>query len=117
MVLPVLILFLFTIVTYGSWLALAHAVQQSANEAARAAIAGLSQDERAGIARDAAETVLRRSYQVARERVTVAVQDDGGAIAVTVAYDASDNAMLSLPLVPRPPATIVRTSAIGLSRL
>jgi len=115
--LPIMILFLFAIVTYGGWIALAHAVQQSANEAARAALAGISADERAGIARDMAETTLRRTYGVGRERVTVAVLDDGAAIAVTVAYDASGDAMLSLPLVPRPPSTIVRTSAVALSRL
>jgi len=115
--LPVLILFLFAIVTYGGWFAIAHAVQQSANEAARAALVGLTPAERAGLARDTAETALRRSYGIARDHVVVAVQDDGQALAVTVAYDASGEAMLALPIVPRPPSTIVRTAAAGISGL
>lgn len=115
--LPVLVLLMFAIVSYGGWLALAHAVQQSANEAARATLAGVSAPERAGIARQAAMVMLARSYAIREDQVAVAVQDDGDTVAVTVAYDASGNAMLALPLIPRPPSRIARTSAIRLSRL
>lgn len=114
--LPVLVLLLFAILTYGSWLALAHAVQQSANEAARAAIPGLTPTERAALARTSAEDALRRSYRVAPADLTIAVQDDGSALSVTVAYDASRNALLALPLVPHPPSMIARSAAVELNR-
>lgn len=115
--LPVLILFLFGIVTYGSWIALAHAVQQSANEAARASLSGLTQDERASIARDTAVATMQQTYAVNSQLVSVNVQDDGSTFVVEVTYDASGNPLLSLPLVPLPSTKIARHTVIKLTGL
>ena len=52
------------VVTTGSWLGLAHAVQQSANEGARASLAGLTQVERAALAREATLLTLARTYRI-----------------------------------------------------
>lgn len=116
-VLPILVTFLFGIITYGSWLALAHAVQQSANEGARASLSGLTQAERATLARDTAYKILRRSYAIDSKTVSVTVQDDGDTLVFDVAYDASHNPMLALPMVPLPSTTITRRAAIKLSGL
>ncbi len=115
--LPVLILFLFGILSYGSWIALAHGVQQGANEAARAAIAGLSLAEREQIARDVAQSTLAGSYQIDPARLSVIVIDDGATLTVDVAYDGSSHPMLSLPLVPPPSRIIERKSSIRLTGL
>ncbi|MBM3928036.1 MAG: pilus assembly protein [Sphingomonadales bacterium] len=115
--LPILVLLLFAIVAYGSWIALANVVQQSANEGARAAIAGLTSSERATLAQQTAAATLARSYGIPANRVAVAVADDGSSVAVTVAYDASGNALLSMPLIPKPPARIARTAAIRVNQL
>lgn len=114
--LPILVMLLFGIVSYGSWLGLANVVQQSANEAARAAVAGLTASERATLAQQTATTTLGRSYDIPASRVAVAVADDGSTLAVTVAYDATGNALLAMPLIPKPPTRIARTAAILVSR-
>lgn len=113
--LPILVLLLFGIVTYGSWLALNHAVQQGANEAVRAAIAGLGPDERTRLARAAAERVLDRGYAVRPEQLSVAVADDGAIVTVALTYDAASNPLLSLPLIPLPSHTIERRAAARLA--
>ncbi len=115
--LPVLVLLLFAIVSYGSWIALANVVQQSANEAARAAVAGLTSSERATLAQQTAEATLARSYDIPANRIAVAVADDGSSIAVTVAYDATGNALLAMPIIPKPPSKIARTAAMRVNQL
>ena len=115
--LPILVTLLFGIVTYGSWIALAHAVQQSANEGARASLAGLTQAERATLAQDTAYKMLKRSYAIDPQTVSVIVQDDGDTLVLDVAYDASHNPLLSLPMIPLPSTTITRRTAIKLSGL
>lgn len=115
--LPILLLLLFGIVTYGSWIALHHAVQQGANEAARAVIAGLDPDERVALARAAAERTMSRGYAVPPEQLTIAVADDGAVVTVGVAYDASRNPLLSLPLIPLPSKRIERRATIRLGGL
>lgn len=115
--LPILVLLLFGIVTYGSWIALNHAVQQGANEGARAAIAGLDADERIALARSAAERALDRGYAVKPDQLTVSVDDDGVMITVDVRYDAARNPLLSLPLIPLPSPQIERRAAARLAGL
>lgn len=115
--LPIMLLLLCGIVTYGSWIALAHAVQQSANEGARASLSGLSQAERASLATSSAQATMARTYHVAANDVLVTVSDDGATLSVDVAYDASRNPLLSLPLIPLPAKVIERRTAVRLAGL
>ncbi|NWP29106.1 pilus assembly protein, partial [Escherichia coli] len=59
--LPVLLLLICGIVTYGGWFLCANSVQQAANEAARAAIGGLDPNERAALVRTALDANLRKT--------------------------------------------------------
>lgn len=115
--LPVLLLFLFGILSYGSWIAIGHGVQQGANEAARAAIAGLSQGEREQIARTVAQSTLAGSYQIDPAKLAVIVHDDGTVLTVDISYDGSANPLLSLPLVSPPSRIIERRSSVRLTGL
>ena len=115
--LPILITLLCGMINVGSWLALAHAVQQSANEGARASLAGLSQIERATLAREAANQTLARTYHIDPQTVSIAVADDGATLVVDVAYDASANPMLTMPMVPVPARSIARRTAVKLNHL
>lgn len=117
LVLPIMLLILFGAVTYGGWIALNHAVQQGANEAARAAMAGLTPGERAALARRAAEVALQRSWRIAPSDLTVSVDDDGTVLTTSVSYDARGSALLSLPIVPLPDRVIVRRAAVRLGTL
>jgi len=57
--LPILIMLLFGIVTYGAWFMAAHSLQQAANDAVRAALAGIDAEEREGLVnRNIANSVI-----------------------------------------------------------
>ncbi|WP_082457176.1 TadE/TadG family type IV pilus assembly protein [Sphingomonas sp. Leaf23] len=113
--LPILTIFLFGIVSGGSWLAMAHVVQESANEGARAALAGITASERASLATQAALQTLSRSYGIRGEEITLKVDDDGRQLTVKVAYDGSANPLLKLPIVPAATTTIRRQASVVLA--
>ena len=115
-IVPVFLAMLFGIVSFGSYLALVHDVQQLAAEAARASIAGLNDGERAALAR-ANIAVNAATYPIlepARLPLVSAVTDPATDVfAVTLSYDASNMALLDLTrLVPMLPAKIVRAASI-----
>lgn len=116
-VLPVLLLLLFGIVTFGCWIALSHSVQQAANEGARAALSGLTVEERATLARTTASDMLSRSFSINPSKVAVTVQDDGSTLVVNVVYDAASNPLLLLPIVRAPGTQIERKSMMKLTGL
>jgi Flp pilus assembly protein TadG len=107
-VLPLLICLLFGIVGYGQYFLLAHSVQQIANDAARATIAGLSTDERRALAeqRVAADVASMDSFPAAL--VTARVAESGDSVTVDVTLDARGLALFSQAIVPMPGAAIER---------
>lgn len=113
--LPLLMILLTGIVSYGGWFFSAHNLQQAANDGARAAIAGLSPDDRANIAQTAVSTSLRRTHSLDPQRVSVLVDDDGQSVVVRVTYDAASDPMLSFRLLPLPGKTIERSATALLS--
>jgi len=113
---PIFLMLMCGTLTYGGWIGLAHAVQQSANEGARAAIGGLDPDERADLARSRAMAAIR-GYDVDPARVLIAVAEDGATLSVSVDYDATDDPRLALKLIPLPSTLIVRRSVVSLSGL
>ncbi len=115
--LPILTMFLFGILSGGSWLAMSHVVQESANAGARAALAGLTAPERATLAGNAARSVLGRSYGITASNVTLQVDDDGTKLTVNVSYDGSANPLLRLPIMPAATTTIRRQASVVLSGL
>ncbi len=115
LVLPVLMLLVMGIIVFGEWLSFANALQQSANEGARASLSGLSQDERALTARQTVTDTLSHYDGIDQTKVAIGVQDDGATLKVTVNYDMSDQPVMKLPFVPIPDKTISRSSAVRLS--
>jgi Flp pilus assembly protein TadG len=115
MVLPVLMLLIMGIIVYGQWLACANALQQSANEGARASLSGLSQDERALTARQTVADSLSHYDGIDQRKVVVGVQDDGTTVNVTVNYDMSDQPVMKLPFVPIPDKVVSRSAAVRLT--
>lgn len=115
LVLPVLMLLIMGIIVFGEWLSFANALQQSANEGARASLSGLSQDERALTARQTVTDTLSHYDGIDQSKVAIGVQDDGATLKVTVNYDMSDQPVMKLPFVPIPDKTISRSSAVRLS--
>lgn len=112
---PVLMMFLFGILSGGSWLAMSHVVQESANEGARAALAGITPAERATLGSGAALQTLSRSYGIRSTDVTVRIDDDGRVLTIRVAYDGSANPLLKLPILPAATTMIQRQASVVLA--
>lgn len=115
--LPILLAFLMGIMAYGSWFLIAHTVQESANDAARSTIPGLTAPERVTLAQASVNTSLTRAGMLDPLKATVTVNDDGTTVVVHVVYDASGNALLHSTFLPMPTTMIDRAAAIQLSGL
>lgn len=116
LVCPIFLVMLFGIICFGAYLSVVHGVQQIAAEAARAAVAGLTDAERAALAQGNID-VNAKYYPLispARLRLDAAATDAATSVfAVTVRYDASDMFIFNLPeFVPAPPRLVVRSAAI-----
>lgn len=113
--LPILLLLVSGIVTYGGWFLCAHSVQQAANEAARAAVGGLDPTERAALVRTALDANIRKTGALRPEQMNTLIDDDGKTITVRLSYDASNDPLLSIKLVPPPGKVIERSATVTLS--
>jgi Flp pilus assembly protein TadG len=115
MLLPIFLVLVFGIVVFGSYLTMVHGVQQLAAEAARSSVAGMSDQERSSIASNYVTANVGTYPLIAASNVTVnaaASPADPNVFVVTVSYNASGMFIYSLPFVPAPPSTIVRSAAI-----
>jgi len=115
--LPVLLTLIMGIISYGDWFLTAHSIQQTANDAARSAISGLTATERQATAIATAQTDMRRGGVLNPARATFSVNDDNTTVVVAVNYDASSDPLLHLSFVPMPATTIQRTAVIRLDGL
>lgn len=115
--LPVLLMLLMGIISYGDWMFTAHNVQQAANDAARASLAGLTSTERANIAQTTMQTTMHRAGALDPAHATLSVDDDGTTLVVRLRYDANADPLLHLTFVPMPSAQIQRSAAIRLDSL
>lgn len=115
---PVLLLLMLGMVTYGGYFLTAHTVQQMANDAARAAIAGLDDDERLLLARESATASLASQAFMRGELSQLEVRRTGETMAVSLTYDAREDVYWSFEsLLPVPSPDISRTATIRLGGL
>jgi len=115
-VVPVFVMLLFGLISYGTYLAVAHGVQQLAAEAARAAVAGLTDDERNTLARNYIDGNIGAYPLLSARHLTLdgsRTDPASGVFSVTVHYDLSDMPLFAMPsIVPMPSASIARSAAI-----
>ena len=113
---PVFLMLVLGIVAYGTFLGMAHSIQQITAEAARASIAGVNDDERAALARSSVANNIGSYPLIQANHVTIshaATDAATSTFTLTLNYDASDSFIYALPrFVPLPPAAIVRSAAI-----
>jgi Flp pilus assembly protein TadG len=110
---PLLILVLSGIFTYGGYFLTAHTVQQIANDAARAAIAGLDDDERQQIARTSAAQDIATQTFMRGDLKAVTVTRAGDMVTVGVSYDAREDVYWAFAaLLPVPSPLIARSATI-----
>ncbi len=111
LVLPLLVSLLLGLVCYGQYFLIAHSVQQIANDAARATVAGLTPAERAQLANQAATASAGANPEIDASAMTIAVGEHGRTLSVRVTFDASDR-LMRFPLVPMPSSRIERSAAV-----
>jgi hypothetical protein len=110
---PLLVLLLIGLVVYGGWFWLAQSVQHFASEGARAAVAGLDDDERSDLARAAVSGVVVGGSGFQPADLIVRVGGEEGTIRVDVTYDATDHPLMALSgIVPSPPRRITRSAIV-----
>lgn len=102
---PVLMLVLGLILIHGYYHAIFHHVRQLTVETARATVAATTADERQIIALSTVDTTIDAYPLLRRERLTVnvtAAANDPSRYDVTLSYDASDEGIWSLGVLPVP---------------
>lgn len=112
LVLPILLCLLMGVFGYGQYFLLAHSVQQIANDAARATVAGLDADERSSLARQSVADDVAALRQFAGARVASTIDEDGDSIAVEVTLDAHGLPPFNTPIVPMPAPLIERRAVV-----
>lgn len=115
--LPVLISLLLGVMTYGGWFMAAHSLQQVANEAARASIAGLDESERRQLVDASIANSVLHAGTLDPDLVTVRSAIDGPYFRVTLTYAVEQSSMFRNALVPLPGDTITRDATVQLPDL
>lgn len=115
---PILLVIMSGIFTYGGYFLTAHTVQQIANDAARAAIAGLDDEERLSLARQATQAGLRDQTYMRGAVSDVALSRIESSLSIRVTYDASEDIYWAFQaLLPVPSPAISRTATIRMGGL
>lgn len=113
---PVLLLFLVGVLCYGTYFSVANSIQQIAADTARATVAGLSDTERADLAKQHADQMGRTYALIDPTRLKIDAKTSSASpdlFEVVVSYDASKLAIWSFSgLIPLPSKTVVRSSVI-----
>ena len=115
LLLPVFLTMIFGIVVYGSYLTMVHDVQQLAAEAARSSVAGVTNTERNSLATGYVTLNASTYPLLTPSNLTVNAAPsaaDANVYVVTVNYNAAGNLIFSLPFVPAPATSIVRSASI-----
>ena len=112
---PILLVMLFGIVAYGGYFWLSHAVQQVANDAARAAVGGLDSAERNSLAQSSLTGTIGSYPFLEPQSAHVTVVGDSTNLRVSIAYDASHAPFWAMQgLLPMPNTMITRQASIRL---
>lgn len=116
LVAPVFLAMLLGIMSYGGYFWMAHSVQEIADDSARAALAGLTADERQTLVRTTLATEIAKYATLNPAAATATYTGDAQGYTVAISYDASktNGVFWTGSLVPMPSSTIVRSATIKL---
>lgn len=115
LVFPMLVVLLVGMLGWGAYFWMAHSVQQVANDAARAAVAGLNAAERTQLARAAAAEDVVDYAGLDPGKLTTTVLDRGDRAVISVSYDASASPIFAFAgITPMPSSLITRQAAVRL---
>jgi Flp pilus assembly protein TadG len=111
-VVPVFSLMVFGILQYGGYIWTAHTVQQMANDSARAALAGLTETERAQIAQNTVGNEVDDYAALNASEASATETEQNQSLTVQVSYNATGAWFWLVPFIPMPPPTITRSATI-----
>jgi Flp pilus assembly protein TadG len=112
---PVFLLVLLTLIAYGIYLSAAHALQQLTADAARTAVAGLSEQERSQLVNNYIALSTLNDPLIDRKKLQVTVATDptnANQFTVTTEYDASALPIWNIYTFPLPDTKIRRFATI-----
>lgn len=112
---PVFLLFVLSLIAYGIYLSAAHALQQMTADAARTAVAGLSDAERVQLVNNYITLSTLNDPLIDRKKLQVTVATDpqnANQFTVTTEYDASALPIWNLYAFPLPNTKIRRFATI-----
>ncbi|NML11698.1 pilus assembly protein TadE [Sphingobium sp. AR-3-1] len=113
--LPLLILLLMGILAYGSWFMTAHSLQQAANDAARASVAGLNATERRTLV-DQSVVAARAAFPVpGAQTIGVSTGESSGYYTVTLRYTLASAPLFSAMPFPMPGNVLERTAVVRIA--
>ncbi|WHO37114.1 TadE/TadG family type IV pilus assembly protein [Sphingobium sp. AP49] len=113
--LPLMIALLLGILLYGSWFMTAHTLQQAANEAARAAIAGLNDTERRALV-DQSVAISRSSFPLpGAQSIGVTASANSGYYTVTLTYSLTNAPFFAAAPFPLPASQIQRSAIVRIA--
>lgn len=115
--LPLMIVILMAVVTYSFWMLAAQSLQQVANDAARAALGGLTATERQMLASHSVEDSLLQAASLKPQLVTTTVRESGGYFTVSLTYDGKDDPFFGTAIIPLPSTSISRSASIEIPDL
>ena len=112
---PVLFAFLMGTVSYGGYFWIASGVQQLANDAARSAVAGLTDSERQSLAQSTLNSEIASYGMLNQSLASVVYQGTPQSFSISISYNAANTPFWALSnLIPMPSPTILRSAAIRL---
>ena len=110
---PLFFMCVLTLIAYGIYLSAAHSIQQIAADAARTAIAGLSETERERLATDYIRRTTMDQTFIKSSRMTVTDDaNNSNQFTVRIKYDAGDLPIFSLFTFAMPSEQIERFATI-----
>ncbi|KMS57789.1 TadE/TadG family type IV pilus assembly protein [Sphingobium cupriresistens] len=113
--LPLLILLLMGILAYGNWFMTAHSLQQAANDAARASVAGLNATERRTLV-DQSVVAARAAFPVAgAQTIAVSTGESSGYYTVTLRYTLASAPLFAAMPLPMPGNVLERTAVVRIA--
>lgn len=113
--LPLLISLLFGILIYGSWFMTAHSLQQAANDAARAAVAGLDTAERRALV-DQSIAASRAAFPApAAQTIGIGAEESSGYYRVTLSYSLSNAPIFAATPIPLAATTLQRSAVVRIA--
>lgn len=111
-VLPILGCLLYGILGYGQYFLYAHSVQQLANDAARATVAGLTAAERQNLANASVAAEIVALHQLTPALVSTTIAETAETVTVRVRFDASAVPLFRSSLIPMPDPLIERRAVV-----